>query len=195
MGILNATPDSYYAPSRLQGLDGLESEAERLLEEGADWLDLGGCSTRPGAEWPSPDEEWARLDGAFERLRIRFGSALPLSVDTFRSEVARRALDQGANLVNDISGGILDPAIWSVAAEARAPYILTHYPASGGELLGPDQASLVTLRELSERLIAAREAGLNDVILDPGIGFGKTPEGNLRLVRDQIGRASCRERV
>ena len=184
MGILNATPDSYYAPSRLQGLDRLESEAERLLTEGADWLDLGGCSTRPGAEWPSPDEEWARLDGAFERLRIRFGSALPLSVDTFRSEIARRALDQGANLVNDISGGILDPAIWSVAAEARAPYILTHYPASGGELLGPDQASLVTLRELSERLIAAREAGLNDVILDPGIGFGKTPEGNLRLVRD-----------
>jgi len=184
MGILNATPDSYYAPSRLTGLDNLEFQADQLLEQGADWLDLGGCSTRPGATWPSPEEEWARLDAAFTRLRKRFGPELPLSVDTFRSEIARRALDQGANLVNDISGGILDPAIWNVAADARAPYILTHYPSSEGALLGPDEASLVTVRELSERLIAAREAGLNDVILDPGIGFGKTPEGNLRLVRD-----------
>ncbi|MGA1381084.1 MAG: dihydropteroate synthase, partial [Schleiferiaceae bacterium] len=73
MGILNATPDSYYAPSRLTGLDQLEFQAEHLLELGADWLDLGGCSTRPGAEWPSLDEEWARLDGAFARLRKRFG--------------------------------------------------------------------------------------------------------------------------
>jgi dihydropteroate synthase len=165
-------------------LDRLEFEAERLLTEGADWIDLGGCSTRPGAEWPSLEVEWARLEGAFERLRTRFGTGIPLSVDTFRSEVARRALDQGANTVNDISGGILDPAIWSVAAHSRAPYILTHYPSAEGLFLGPDQASLVTVRELSERLIAARESGLNDVILDPGIGFGKTPEGNLRLVRD-----------
>jgi dihydropteroate synthase len=172
MGILNATPDSYYAPSRLTGLDQLEFQAEQLLELGADWLDLGSCSTRPGAEWPSLDEEWARLDGAFAHLRKRFGAKIPLSIDTFRREIARRALDQGADLVNDISGGILDPAIWSVAADARAPYILT------------DTAALVTVRELSERLIAVREAGLNDVLLDPGIGFGKTPEGNLRLVRD-----------
>ncbi|MEN9939232.1 MAG: dihydropteroate synthase [Bacteroidota bacterium] len=185
MGILNATPDSYYAPSRLTGLDNLEFQADQLLEQGADWLDLGGCSTRPGATWPSPDEEWARLDGAFTRLRTRFGSEVPLSVDTFRSEIARRALDQGADLVNDISGGILDPAIWNAAADARAPYILTHYPsAPNAPLLDADTAALVTVRELSERLIAAREAGLNDVILDPGIGFGKTPEGNLRLVRD-----------
>lgn len=184
MGILNATPDSYYAPSRAQGLDRLEAQAEQLLSDGADWLDLGGCSTRPGAEWPSLDDEWSRLDGAFERLRLHFGPDVPLSVDTFRSEVARRALDQGADLVNDISGGILDPAIWSVAAEARAPYVLTHYPATSRELLGADHATSVTVRELSARLIAAREAGLNDVLLDPGIGFGKTPEGNLRLVRD-----------
>ena len=185
MGILNATPDSYYSPSRLTGLDNLEFQADQLLEQGADWLDLGGCSTRPGATWPSPDEEWSRLDGAFTRLRTRFGSEVPLSVDTFRSEIARRALDQGADLVNDISGGILDPAIWNAAADARAPYILTHYPSTpNAPLLDADTAALVTVRELSERLIAAREAGLNDVILDPGIGFGKTPEGNLRLVRD-----------
>lgn len=130
MGILNATPDSYYAPSRLNGLDNLEFQAERLLEQGADWLDVGGCSTRPGATWPSPDEEWARLDGVFTRLRHRFGAAIPLSVDTFRSEIARRALDQGADLVNDVSGGLLDPAIWSVAEAARAPYVLTHYPVA-----------------------------------------------------------------
>ncbi|MFZ9206375.1 MAG: dihydropteroate synthase [Schleiferiaceae bacterium] len=185
MGILNATPDSYYAPSRLTGLDQLEFQAEQLLEHGADWLDVGGCSTRPGASWPSPDEEWARLDGVFSRLRQRFGNDLPLSIDTFRSEIAQRALDQGADLVNDISGGILDPRIWAVAAEARAPYVLTHYPAvADAPLLGTDQATLVTVRELTERLFAAREAGLNDVVLDPGIGFGKTPEGNLRLVRD-----------
>ena len=185
MGILNATPDSYYAPSRLTGLDQLEFQAEQLLEQGADWLDVGGCSTRPGASWPSPDEEWARLDGVFSRLRQRFGNDLPLSIDTFRSEIAQRALDQGADLVNDISGGILDPRIWAVAAEARAPYILTHYPTEAdAPLLGADQATLVTVRELTERLFAAREAGLNDVLLDPGIGFGKTPEGNLRLVRD-----------
>ena len=122
MGILNATPDSYYAPSRLTGLDQLEFQAEQLLEQGADWLDVGGCSTRPGASWPSPDEEWARLDGVFSRLRQRFGNDLPLSIDTFRSEIAQRALDQGADLVNDISGGILDPRIWAVAAEARAPF-------------------------------------------------------------------------
>ncbi|MDP4628335.1 MAG: dihydropteroate synthase, partial [Schleiferiaceae bacterium] len=80
MGILNATPDSYYKPSRLSGLDQLEEQADRLLGEGADWLDLGGCSTRPGADWPSIDEEWSRIDGAFGRLRQRFGPVLPLSV-------------------------------------------------------------------------------------------------------------------
>ena len=78
MGILNATPDSYYKPSRLSGLDQLEEQADRLLSEGADWLDLGGCSTRPGADWPSIDEEWSRIDGAFGRLRQRFGPDLPL---------------------------------------------------------------------------------------------------------------------
>ena len=87
MGILNATPDSYYKPSRLGGLDQLEEQADRLLGEGADWLDLGGCSTRPGADWPSIDEEWSRIKGAFGRLRLRFGPNLPLSVDTFRAEV------------------------------------------------------------------------------------------------------------
>ncbi len=188
MGILNATPDSYYKPSRLKGLDRLEEQAEGLLGEGADWLDLGGCSTRPGADWPSIDEEWARIKGAFGRLRQRFGPDLPLSVDTFRAEVARRALQEGADVVNDISGGTLDPSIWSVAAEARAPYVLTHYPTgregTDFQALGPDKVSPAVLLELSERLILAREAGLNDVILDPGFGFGKSPEGNLRLLRD-----------
>ena len=121
MGILNATPDSYYAPSRLTGLDQLEFQAEQLREQGADWLDVGGCSTRPGASWPSPDEEWARLDGVFSRLRQRFGNDLPLSIDTFRSEIAQREGLHHSTVNELLRLTLLEPAIIQAILAGQQP--------------------------------------------------------------------------
>ena len=189
VGILNTTPDSFYTGSRVASADAAEAYAETLLNEGADWLDIGGCSTRPGAEVPSQEEEWQRVAPALQRIAQRFPS-VPISIDTFRGEIAHRALLAGADVINDVSGGSLDPTIWTVAAQSKAPYILTHYPAGHSPstmqeaALTPEEV-MQDMRHYFERhLNELKRQGVDHVLLDPGLGFGKTLEANYRALRE-----------
>ena len=189
VGILNSTPDSFYAGSRVASADAAEAHAESLLASGAQWLDLGGCSTRPGAEIPSMEEEWRRVEPALDRIIQRFPNT-PVSIDTFRGEIAFRALQQGASIINDVSGGSLDPSIWTVAAQTKAPYILTHYPAGQSPSTmhesGLTKENVIAdMQQYFQRhLHELRQQGVEQVLLDPGLGFGKTLEANYRVLRD-----------
>jgi dihydropteroate synthase len=189
VGILNTTPDSFFSASRVASADAAEAHAETLLNEGADWLDIGGCSTRPGAEIPSQEEEWQRVEPALQRIAKRFPS-VPISIDTFRGEIAHRALLAGADIINDVSGGSLDPTIWTVASQSKAPYILTHYPA--GHRPSTMQEAALTPEEVMQdmrhyfkrHLNELKRQGVEHVLLDPGLGFGKTLEANYRVLKE-----------
>lgn len=189
VGILNATPDSFFIGSRALGPDAVEAQAETMLAAGAHWLDIGGCSTRPGAELPSLSEEWDRVAPGLQRLVQRFPD-IPISIDTFRGEIAHRSLDSGAHILNDISGGSLDPSIWAVAAQHDAPYILTHYPAGhlpttmNDAALGTAEVTASLMTYFQGHIAELRRQGVHQLLIDPGFGFGKTVEANYRLLRD-----------
>ena len=191
MGILNATPDSFHAESRV-AVDGALRTAERMLEEGAGILDIGGMSTRPGAEAISEAEELQRVLPVIAAIHERFPEAW-LSIDTYRSQVARQAVESGACIVNDIAAGLLDPNMLTTVAELGVPYTAMHMQGTPLSMQQAptytDVAAEVTLF-LSERLNAARAAGIADVVLDPGFGFGKTTAHNYTLLRE-LGRISA----
>jgi len=183
MGILNATPDSFYQTGR-----GFEQNLERALQEGADMLDIGAYSTRPGASPVNEDEEIRRLLDALRKVR-RADSDIPVSVDTFRASVARAALDEGADIVNDISAGTADDGMFPLIAATSTPYIIMHmrgtpqtmqsltdYSIDGGVV-----AAVMTF--LAGRMARLHDMGVHDVIVDPGFGFAKTPDQNYELLR------------
>lgn len=181
MGILNVTPDSFFSGSRAQTVDDIKRRASQLVDEGADFIDVGAYSTRPGAGEVSVDEELRRLETGMEALRAVAPDAI-VSVDTFRAEVAKRAvLDMSADIVNDISGGDLDPDMFETVAELQVPYVLTHRHPHGqadyDDLL-PD-----VITDMAEKMNRLDLLGVNDVIVDPGIGFGKTLDQNYILLR------------
>ncbi len=183
MGILNLTPDSFYAGSRIQDLDVLCKKAEGMLKAGAQMLDLGACSTRPGSLPPEEEEETRRLVPAIERLHKEFPEAL-LSADTFRSGVAARALEAGAGMINDVSG-LSDEQMAEVAAAHRVPYVLMHTQGTPLTMQQhPDYAHAVQEVALffAEKSEGLRAKNVHDIILDPGIGFGKNPAHNRELL-------------
>lgn len=198
MGIVNITPDSFSGDGLLQGTADDWSEAalvhaRRLVDEGADIIDIGGESTRPGATPVSLDEEVRRVLPVIERLVGQV--EIPISIDTSKSEVARRALDSGAHLVNDIWGGRMDSEMLPLIAERGVPIVLVHNGRRPKDAVASDshngryrvqQGELIAniLCELRERIGAALDAGAktNQIIVDPGIGFGKTIEYNLELM-------------
>ncbi len=188
MGILNATPDSFYAGSRAQSDAAIAARAARLAAEGADILDIGAFSTRPGASEVSTDDECRRLCNAVRIVRSTVGEAMPLSVDTFRASVARAAVeDCGADIINDVSGGNLDPDMFDTVAALRVPYILMHMRGTVADMMEYTNYEDVTrdvLSELGDRLQQLALLGVNDVIVDPGFGFSKTLEQNYRLLHD-----------
>lgn len=183
MGILNATPDSFHASSRVRVDEALRL-AEQMLEVGAAILDIGGMSTRPGSDDVGVDEELKRAAPIVSAIHARFPEAL-LSIDTFRSEVARECIAAGAGMVNDIGAGLLDAAMLKTVAAAHVPYVAMHMQGTPRSMQRApaykDVAGEVTLF-LSQRLSAARSAGIADVILDPGFGFGKAVEHNYALL-------------
>ena len=187
MGVINVTPDSFSDGGRFLASERALAEAQRQLDKGADVLDLGAQSTRPGAEEVGAEEELRRLLPALNTIRQHCPDAL-LSVDTFLAPVAAKALEAGANWINDVSGGRRDPDLLRVVADAGCPVVLMHsrgnsqtmdqltaYP----DVLGDVKAALV------ERSDAAIEAGVREsqIIWDPGLGFAKTHEQNLQLLR------------
>lgn len=185
MGILNATPDSFHAASRVD-IDEALHRAEQMLKEGAAILDIGGMSTRPGAEEVTEDEERRRVVPVVKAIHRRFPEAW-LSVDTYRANVARAAVEAGAGLVNDVGAGLLDPAMLSTVAALHVPYIAMHMQGTPRTMqLAPQYADVAAevTHFLADRLATCHTAGIPDVWLDPGFGFGKTTVHNYALLRE-----------
>lgn len=187
MGIINVTPDSFYAGSRVSGAEAVADRVARMRDEGADILDLGGYSSRPGADEVSAEEEYRRLAEGLEVIRRVWPDAV-VSVDTFRADVAHKCVREwGADIINDISGGDLDPEMWDTVAELGVPYVLMHMrgnPQTMGTLTDYNDVSADTLTDLALKTAELRQRGVADVIVDPGFGFAKTVEQNYRLLSD-----------
>jgi dihydropteroate synthase len=187
MGILNVTPDSFFAGSRSFDAEEIERRVTTLLSEGADMIDIGAYSSRPGADDVTPDEEIERLARGMEVLR-KHNADIPVSVDTFRADVARKAItDLGCDIINDISGTNLDQNMAETVAELRCPYILMHMrgtPATMQQLTEYNDLTTDVLAELGERVAKLSMMGVNDIIIDPGFGFSKTLDQNYELMRN-----------
>ncbi|NUQ24181.1 MAG: dihydropteroate synthase [Saprospiraceae bacterium] len=185
MGILNTTPDSFYAGSRVPGEKDLMESAASMLEEGAAILDVGGVSTRPGAAVVSEEEERRRVLPVIAAIKRHFPEAL-ISVDTFRASVAAAAMAEGAVMVNDISAGRLDEAMYRTVADLEVPYVLMHMQGTPQDMQHNPVYGDVVL-EVLDYLIAEvgklRELGVKDIVIDPGFGFGKTITHNFQLLR------------
>jgi len=186
MGILNLTPDSFYAGSRTASVQQSVERAGEMLSEGAVFMDLGGYSTRPGATEVSDSEEADRVLPVVEALRQAFPEAY-LSIDTFRASVARQAVEAGAVLVNDVSGGTLDPAMFPTVAALGVPYVLMHMRGTPQTMA--QQTTYLDLvpdirLELQQQLDRLRALGQVDVLIDPGFGFAKTPAQNFALLHE-----------
>jgi dihydropteroate synthase len=185
MGILNVTPDSFYDGGKFLTERELLKQAEKLLNEGADFLDIGGYSTRPGAEEITVEEEIRRSVGAVQTVIKHFPDAL-ISIDTFRSEVARAAVHEGAIMVNDVSGGELDPAMFDVVSTLNVPYVLMHMrgnPKTMAKLTAYDDVVKTIINFFHPKIHKLTQLGVKDIILDPGFGFAKTREQNFEMLR------------
>lgn len=186
MGVLNITPDSFSDGGDYNDLEAAFNRAQGLVSAGADILDVGGQSTRPGAKEISLEEELERVIPIIRRIRQYLN--VPISVDTTRATIAQQAIQAGADLVNDISGGTFDPEMLPTVASGNVPMILMHLrgtPETMQQLTDYDDLVGEILAVLRERLMAAEKAGIarSRLIIDPGIGFGKTAEQNLELLR------------
>lgn len=186
MGILNITPDSFYPGSRVESVDDVLRMAEKQIQEGATILDIGGQSTRPGSTALDADTELDRVIKPIKAIHQHFPEAY-ISIDTYHAKVAREAVHAGACLVNDISAGLLDPQMIPVVAGLNVPYIFMHMKGNPQTMQQQAQYKDVT-REVLEHLITRKavieEAGIRDIIIDPGFGFGKTEAHNFRLLRE-----------
>lgn len=187
MGILNVTPDSFYSGSRTVSDSEIGHRVESMIADGADFIDVGAYSSRPGAADVSVEEEISRLRKGMSVLR-KLAPEIPVSVDTFRASVAKVAIEElGADIINDISGGSLDPEMFATVAELKAPYILMHMrgtPATMQQFTDYDNVTADVILDLSSKLRQLRLLGVADVIIDPGFGFSKTAGQNFELMRN-----------
>jgi dihydropteroate synthase len=187
MGILNVTPDSFFAESRTIETDDIRRRVDDLISQGADIIDIGGYSSRPGAPEVSTDEEYSRLARGLEAIRKYHPDTL-ISVDTFRADVARRCVsDWGADIINDISGGNLDAEMWPTIAELQVPYILMHMrgtPSSMQSLCDYNDVTADVIRDLAFKIDAMHQLGIADIIVDPGFGFAKDINQNYQLMAE-----------
>lgn len=185
MGIINVTPDSFYSQSRTFSQDAIARRLDGMLAEEADIIDIGGYSTRPGADPVSPEEEYSRLALALETVRKRHPETV-VSVDTFRAEVARRCVeDWQADIINDIGGGTLDPEMWHTVADLKVPYILMHMrgtPQTMQSMTDYEDVAADVISDLAHKAARLHALGVADVIIDPGYGFAKTIDQNYRLL-------------
>ena len=186
MGIINATPDSFYGGSRFSGPDRILVQAEKMITEGADIIDIGGQSTRPGSEQISADGELSRIVESIAAIHQKFPGTL-ISVDTYYSIVAKRCVESGASIVNDVSGGTMDKDMLTTVAALQVPYVAMHMKGTPKTMQQLASYENVT-REVLDYFIAkkneCRMAGITDVIIDPGFGFAKTIGHNFQLLKD-----------
>jgi dihydropteroate synthase len=185
MGILNCTPDSFYKGSRFSTRDALQT-AEKMLVDGARFLDVGGYSSRPGAEDVDMETEWSRVGPLIRELAHEFPEAL-VSIDTFRSEVAIRAINEGASVVNDISGGDLDQHMFETIARLKTPYIIMHMrgtPQTMKALTNYDQLIPEITHSFVTKMNRLHALGVVDIAIDPGFGFAKTTNQNYEILKN-----------
>lgn len=184
MGILNITPDSFYTGSRIEKESQLLSTAEKMLNDGADILDIGAFSTRPGAELVSEEEELARIIPAVKAVSETFKEAI-ISVDTFRKSIAEKAVDAGAMIINDISGGTFDAAMPAFIGANNMPYIMMHLFGTQENIHQQYQGNdlITNVKDFFHKQVELFESfGARQIILDPGFGFGKSIVGNYALL-------------
>ena len=185
MGIINVTPDSFYSGSRVNDEQTLVARVGQMLADGADVLDIGACSTRPGSQSVDAQGEMERLQWALDIIR-RTAPDVIISVDTYRADVARRCVEEwGANIINDISGGTLDEAMFDTVACLQVPYVLMHTrgtPETMASMTDYDDVAADVLEWMARRIDTLRQMGVADVIADPGFGFAKDQEQNYRLL-------------
>lgn len=189
MGILNMTPDSFYSGSRFSGAQEAAKRAEEMIADGAKIIDIGGYSSRPGADAVSPEEEWQRLETIVPAVRavVNNHPGTFISVDTFRAEVAEKAVAAGAHMVNDISGGNLDSRMYEVVAKLQVPYIIMHMQGDPSTMqINPTYKHVTQdiVKFFSEKLPQLHALGIHDTVVDVGFGFGKTLAHNYQLLRE-----------
>ncbi len=185
MGIINCTPDSFFKHSQKVKLDDALIQAEKHINEGADILDIGGYSTRPGAIEISTQEELDRVIPVIEKIKSTFEIAI--SLDTFRSEIAEEGLKKGADIINDISGFEIDSKIIDVVAKYKCPYILMHMNGSLENMHSTNENDNIfqeIIAYFSSKINKLKDKGINDIILDPGFGFSKTMNQNYSLLNN-----------
>lgn len=185
MGILNVTPDSFYSDSRTPDEAHITDRVRQMMDEGADMIDIGGYSSRPGADDVTPEEEMDRLRRGLRIVRKLYPE-VPVSVDTFRADVARMCIEEeGADIINDISGGMMDRQMFRTVARLGVPYILMHMQGTPDTMqVAPhyDNLRREVMLYFAERIDRLCQMGAKDIIADPGFGFGKTLEHNYELM-------------
>ena len=186
MGILNLTPDSFYDGGVHNEINKIEDHVNKMVNDGMDILDIGGYSSKPGAKDISVDEELSRVIPILKHIRKIFPE-LVISIDTFRSKIASASLNEGADIINDISGGTLDKNMMSVVAKNNCPYILMHMQGNPQNMQNDPSYENVTLeiiQYLAQRIKIAHDNNIVDIIVDPGFGFGKTLEHNFEILNN-----------
>ncbi|WP_185853267.1 dihydropteroate synthase [Blattabacterium cuenoti] len=186
MGIVNLTPDSFYDGGKLNSESSILKHVENLLNEGSDFIDIGGCSTRPRSKFITEEEEIKRVIKPIRTI-IRNFPNIRISIDTFRSEVARIAVEEGVVMINDISGGKLDNNMFSLLGKLKIPYILNHMKGIPENMQKNPYYENNIITEInnffSKKIFYLKKNGIQDIILDPGFGFGKTLEQNFQLLK------------
>ena len=186
MGILNVTPDSFYDGGVFNSEKKVLNQVHTMIDEGVDIIDIGGYSSKPGAENISLDTELKRVIPYIEIIKKNFED-IPVSIDTFRSKVAKEAVNHGAEIINDISSGDLDQTMFETVSELKVPYIMMHMKGKPIDMqINPVYKNLVVdiSENLSKKIFEARTKGINDIIIDPGFGFGKTTNDNYILLKN-----------
>jgi dihydropteroate synthase len=190
MGILNVTPDSFYDGGLYTNEHDIITQADKMIREGADFLDIGGYSSRPGSQDITPEEEWNRVQRAIKSIKKEFPYII-LSVDTFRATVAHQAIIEGCDMVNDISAGQLDKDMFKTVASLQVPYVVMHMrgtPQTMSQLTTYDNLIKEIIDYFHVLLFQLNQQGIKDVLVDPGFGFAKTVDQNFELLNalDQL---------
>lgn len=185
MGILNITPDSFYDGGRYISDIDILNHVEKMLNEGADFIDIGGCSSRPGANFINEEEEIKRVINPINIILKHFPKTI-ISIDTYRSKVAYLAIKSGAHIINDISGGTIDKKMFKIVAKLKVPYILNHIKGlpNNMQYYPSYENCIIDINKfLSEKIFSLKSLGVNDIILDPGFGFGKNIDNNFQIIK------------
>jgi dihydropteroate synthase len=186
MGIINVNADSFYGGSRFQNIDDIVKQAEKMISEGAKIIDIGYMSSRPGAKISDPKEESSCISEVLKVLKVNFPNTF-ISIDTLHSQVAEVAIQNGADMINDISGGDYDSNMIGVLAQHRIPYVIMHMKGIPENMQSNaiyDDVVLEVLKSLKQKIHLAMQQGVKDIVVDPGFGFGKTIEQNYKLLKD-----------